>query len=119
MGIYIKGMEMPTTCEECLGYREDGWYGASCLFLQDEDGWAVEIDDGLTDEYDLEQERHPNCPLVEFPTPHGRLIDEDTFICRIDDSFRMAGLNGADYRKVKRWLKNARTILEAEEQDDI
>lgn len=66
MGIYIKDLDMPTTCEECIGYREDGWYGASCLFLQDEDGWAVEIDDGFTDEYDLEQERHPKCPLIEL-----------------------------------------------------
>lgn len=53
--------------------------------------------------------------VIQIPTPHGRLIDEDTFICRMDDSFRMAGLHGADYRKVKRWLKNAQTILEAEE----
>lgn len=52
---------------------------------------------------------------IQIPNGHGRLIDEDTFICRMDDSFRMAGLNGTDYRKVKRWLKNAQTILEAEE----
>lgn len=52
---------------------------------------------------------------IQIPTPHGRLIDEDALICRMDDSFRMAGLHGADYRKVKRWLKNAQTILEAEE----
>ena len=52
---------------------------------------------------------------IQIPKGHGRLIDEDTFICRMDDSFRMAGLHGADYRKVKRWLKNAQTILESEE----
>ena len=107
MGVYIKDLDMPTSCEECLGYREDAWYGASCLFLQDEDGWAVEIDDGVTDEYDLEQERHPNCPLVDIKTPHGRLIDADA----LDKELRRKwnyGDNGVT-------IENAATILEAEE----
>lgn len=94
MGVYIKDLDMPTSCEECLGYREDAWYGASCLFLQDEDGWAVEIDDGVTDEYDLEQERHPKCPLAEIKTPHGRLIDRDAVPEVSADPFEEAGFQG-------------------------
>lgn len=87
MSILIKGMEMPKTCGEC-----EARHLAKCgVTLQ----WLL----GPEDYYKTKKE---DCPLVEIKTPHGRLIDEDALICRMDDSFRMAGLHGADYRKVKR-----------------
>lgn len=109
MGVYIPNMEMPKTCFSCS--FNDGLF---CSLI-DNDSDALLSDDPVEE---VSTSRLYACPLIEIPTPHGRLIDEGTFICRMDDSFRMAGLNGADYRKVKRWLKNARTILEAEERDD-
>ena len=57
MSILIKGMEMPKTCDECLINC-----GRSMLYI------------GITDR------RSPNCPLVEIPTPHGRLADLDQII---------------------------------------
>lgn len=39
----------------------------------------------------VNEHRHPDCPLVEIPTPHGRLIDADEIFCKID------GIKGWDY----------------------
>lgn len=51
--------------------------------------------------------RHDNCPLVEIPTPHGRLIDADRFLDWLkefhpNDVVIMSG------------VRNARTVIEAE-----
>ena len=94
MGAYIKGIEIP---------KEQIW-GVEVVFRMEKDGSLYSITETI----------EPT-QVVEIPTSHGRMIDADALICRMDDSFRMAGLHGADYRKVKRWLKNAQTILEAEE----
>ena len=51
MGVYVKGMEMPNDCMECPFSDYEAW----CLIP------------GVISEH---------CPLVEVPTPHGRLIDE-------------------------------------------
>ena len=53
MSILIKGMEMPERCGAC--------------FLRV---------DGCKQRIYMEQ-RPKYCPLVEIPTPHGRLIDAD------------------------------------------
>ena len=75
MSILIKGMEMPTSCAECyfLVERFTGnefvnecdlqWHSARCREEVDE-----ECEMGT---------RSETCPLVEVPTPHGRLIDAD------------------------------------------
>lgn len=56
MGVYIKGMEMPTSCRACLYSRTD---------IRNVD-WCV-----LT-----EKDLPCDCPLVPVP-PHGDLIDRD------------------------------------------
>ena len=63
MGVYIKAMEMPTSCLRG-GCPVDG---ASC-HLWEEKYWQSSAEPYL--------KRHPKCPLVEIP-PHGRLIDAD------------------------------------------
>lgn len=55
----------------------------------------------------VNEHRHPDCPLVEIPTPHGRLIDADRFLEWLkefhpNDVVIMSG------------VKNARTVIEAE-----
>lgn len=59
MGVYIKGMEMPTSCRACLYSRTD---------IRNVD-WCV-----LT-----EKDLPCDCPLVPVPS-HGDLIDRDPFI---------------------------------------
>ena len=59
MGVYIKGMEKPKSCEECR-FCVNGW----CYVLRPE---SEEERKRITTNY---------CPLIEIP-PHGRLIDAD------------------------------------------
>ena len=62
MSVLIKGMNMPETCIDCnLTYCDDD-FGTSCCFT------GVPC---------LNLGRQAACPLVEIPTPHGRLIDAD------------------------------------------
>ena len=87
MGVYIKGMDMPISCEKCpLCY----------------DYLNCSIDDSLQMYL---YNRHPNCPLIEIDRPHGRLIDrDDIYIGRWDIDSDLA-----------EQIQNAPTILEAEE----
>ena len=71
MGVYIKGMEMPKNCLEC----EIRSYDANaqeeyCPFSE-----IVCLSIGIQD----------NCPLVEVPEPHGRLVDADKLIMHLAD----------------------------------
>lgn len=74
MGIYINGMEMPTSCQKCpfLDYEEGFCFASG---TKGKSGWYEftlrpgEIKDGI----------HDDCPLVNVP-PHGRLIDADALI---------------------------------------
>ena len=56
--------------------------------------------------------RHSDCPLVEVPTPHGRLIDADALMeCRLEPNHYEELKDGyiPDYD-----LDSAPTIIEAE-----
>lgn len=65
MGIYIKGEEMPRSCYDCkLDLRTD----ICSAFIK----WRKEHPYGIKN-----FDRLPDCPLVEVPEPHGRLIDEN------------------------------------------
>ena len=66
MSIIIKGMDMPSRCEECVyegvaGSKLDEYF---CILTQ-----TKVLGHGIA--------RLDDCPLVEIPTPHGRLIDRD------------------------------------------
>lgn len=65
MGVYIKGMEMPTNCRVC---RFAGLGGRRCEL-------SVCMFTGES-QPTLSPERMSACPLVPVP-PHGRLIDGD------------------------------------------
>ena len=65
MGVYIPDGQKPKTCWHC--WAEDGGHCHA--------GKPKRIRD--IDDYVIARTRHPNCPLVEIPTPHGRLIDEN------------------------------------------
>lgn len=58
MGVYVKGMEMPKTCDDCfLPLRY-------CPHAMKPNG---------------------ECPLIPVP-PHGRMIDADAFLALVNDS---------------------------------
>lgn len=105
MSILIKGVKMPRCCEVCP-CNDDNW---RCGALGDT------FDD--LEIYNLEL-KPSCCPLVEVPEPHGRLIDGD----KLEDT--LSGLGDRAYRRTKgtimdaqKFLNNAPTVIEAEEQD--
>ncbi len=61
MSVLIKGMEMPKYCYICPAYD---YIRSTCCVLH-------------TEVKNLNDKRYKYCPLVEVPTPHGRLIDAD------------------------------------------
>ena len=63
MSVIVKNMEMPKNCKSCpLRYSSTGY------------AWCDITGTSLALEIDM---RDYTCPLVEIPTPHGRLGDLD------------------------------------------
>lgn len=78
MSVLIKGMDMPNNCLEC-NFEYD------CMMCKITGTSFIWGEDGKerTGFYEEEQ-RLPDCPLVEVKTPHGRLIDADAEIRKIE-----------------------------------
>lgn len=69
MSVIIKGMEMPKNCSGCpLNYDQ-----MACKVT----GTRWWSDTMVLMGFDSDKEKLYDCPLVEIPTPHGRLIDAD------------------------------------------
>ena len=69
MSILIKGMDMPKRCWECPCYNQE-FFMCQVTEIEDYD------DDGT--------QRREDCPLIEIPTPHGRIVDIDTWMMLYD-----------------------------------
>lgn len=65
MGLYIKGMEMPTRCEDCFCFRHNAEYDYAYCNIS-----SVNV-------LGHGNARLNNCPLVPVP-PHGDLIERKT-----------------------------------------
>ena len=77
MSVLIKGMEMPTACAYCE--LIDSLEICPCYKMTHDEFWENKT---------LQCQRHSDCPLIEVPDGHGRLIDADEFIkgeCNICD----------------------------------
>lgn len=102
MSVLIKGMKMPE-------------HGCNHCFLRDRN-YCTRIKQGdyvNVVKFSLEETRHPNCPLVEVKTPHGRLIDADELgFLQIRDENE----NPVSPKFVpEEFIDEAETIIEAEE----
>ena len=101
MGIYIKGMKMPTNCDDCL-------LGSDCPHDQSIDG------------YKMQGGRPRTCPFVPVP-PHGRLIEESKVLnivsawCPDDDG--SVGKVG-DLREMLDEIEALPTIIPAEQKGE-
>lgn len=70
MSVVIKGMQMPKTCCECEWHE---YYGSDYDWCH-----ACRMTGSMPIEYSVaELGRANDCPLVELPEHHGRLIDEN------------------------------------------
>ena len=88
-----------------------GWIAAAICNVK----WASFLDE-TTDKWN---ELCEKCPLIEVPTPHGRLIDADALMLSILDAQvdqpELAEVYDEDYHVVLDWLRAAPTVIEAEE----
>lgn len=93
MSVIVKGMEMPNACCHCP--------------CSDSAGCAVTGRAMTTEEMAGQLGDIDNCPLVELPEKHGRLIDADAL-------YDSLGVSDEDI-VFKYMLDECRTIVEAEE----
>ena len=98
MGVYIKGMEIPSNCDDCL-------LDFDCPHDQSMDG------------YKMQGGRPRTCPLISIP-PHGDLIDRDALEQDAQKRLLMCNKNDNHFQKpyeVMRAIALAPTIIPAEE----
>lgn len=106
MSLLIKGVEFPVECQSCPCCADVGSIVASDYFCTADDT-APDIDNIW--------EKLPNCPLVNVPTPHGRLIDADEVIKRIAKAFLDKPWGGMDFGcKIEEIIDSIPTVIEAE-----
>ena len=108
MSLLIKGVEMPDSCLNCRfrttmlknvlspTMRTSAY---ACLIS------GMEINNWY-------EEKHKNCPLVEVPTPHGRLIDAEKLAVKIWTEGRF--VTGNDCEIAVDFTQSAPTVVEAE-----
>ena len=103
MSVLIKGIKMPKNCTICrfCAPEADPENGEMCM---------------ATGKYvpPCSTERLEECPLVEIPTPHGRLIDEKQ-IPYIDLNADMPQSKVRVWTTFKDKIDRVPTIIEAEE----
>lgn len=89
MSLFIKGMEMPKVGETIIIAEnvDETIYGR----LEHGDDWY---------------------PLIEVPTPHGRLVDA-TELLRDSEGIILETID--DHEEVEEMIKDAPTVIEAEE----
>ena len=104
MSVVVRGMKMPTSCSECAFC---GYYGKGD-HLCDITGKDVVYELSLENRLD-------DCPLVELPEGHGRLIDSsaigltDFEIVMCDGNYKEA------LTMLLKKIERAPTVIEAEE----
>lgn len=103
MGVYIKGMDMPRSCKDCL------LRSAEPNFLCSATNTNI-----MAHICFFNPPRPKGCPLVEIPTPHGRLVDADEItkdMNTFQDSF-VINVSGGRFGGIS---CTAKTIVESEE----
>ena len=68
MSVYIKGMEMPTSCFQCEFRRKIDPDNLMCIISRKT----------FEERFYHTEHRDESCPIIPVP-PHGRLIDADDF----------------------------------------
>lgn len=88
MGVYIKGMEMPQGCFYCICNKH----------LDPDTDMCILTRDAFDSTFRVVEHRRDNCPLIEVPDPHGRLIDADALHKLFEDQWH--------YLQVLDWNEN-------------
>ena len=107
MSILIKGMRMPEDCVDC-----------NCSELYGDGYLYCELVDKRFECAILNGERPSDCPLIEVPDGHGRLIDADALKsymkeCKIENAMVIYATGYA-----RGFINNAPTIIPADEEKE-
>ena len=113
MSILIKGVGMPSKCIECRLMRRCGKDDLDYVCMPA----RVYVED-LTNAY---KPRPEYCPLVPVP-PHGRLIDADALIERMQELSKQAMADGFDfgafwYAAFEQHIRFSPTIIPADKEE--
>jgi len=110
VSVLVKGMDMPIgNCE----WLDEYGHFKRCKLLNGED--CCKMQEHLP-EVSTWQEQYARCPLVDVPTPHGRLIDADALIANhFSDEHRIA-LSYANKVWMRKIINNEPTVIEADVQ---
>lgn len=101
MSLFINSkVHLPSSCEKCPFNYADISVGI-CIAA-----------DKTIDTRTYGRKRHQDCPLVEIPTPHGRLIDDFKLLRALIKAFPNQSMNF--YDTFERVIDEAPTIIEAE-----
>lgn len=103
MGVYIKGMDMPSRCCECE-LEASGPVMHECMLLYINDYTNVVRENG----------RLKNCPLTEVKEPHGRLIDADKIKAAYGEWYTEEGTEEGFIGTVGDLIDLIPTVIEAE-----
>ena len=102
MSLFINSkVHLPSSCEKCPFNYADMSVGI-CMAA-----------DKTIDTRTYGRKRHPDCPMTEFPTPHGRLIDADKLVWFIDNHIA-SGKKWVEFETIKDMINSLPTIIEAE-----
>ena len=105
---YIVPRDTPKTCSGCIFSRWSQIYEGKywCVLNESDEAIYVEL-----------HQKSFNCPLIEVPTPHGRLVDiksvEDRKFTTVDNEYER-WWNGA----LDSVVDNAPTVIEAEGSEE-
>lgn len=116
MSYIVKSETFPESCNKC-----DSCYMCPgvryCSLSHQADGKHLDVKD-----YFYNNTKHPDCPLLELPKKHGRLIDADRLTKILQDTLDNYSDNYNDGKTVeklvvdvcKQFIEHCPTIIEAE-----
>ena len=107
MSVLIRGMEMPFTCLTCDFHKCAGGVGDFC---------------SLTKRRQFRFKNRPkDCPLIEIPETHGRLIDTDALkkiLATAIPQYSLAGCTTYADSDIMRWIDEAPTVIPAGPEEE-
>jgi len=104
MSIIVKGLKKPKGCFPC-------WFS----YVREKDLALVCAINGAN----VDEQKPLNCPLVEIPTPHGKLIDERDVLLTNLEILMCEGSYKDALKLICEKLDDAPTILDAEDGELI
>lgn len=121
MSVYVKGMKMPESCGECKMHFLSFDSNVCCQIT---DRIPKIVDRFYDSKTDLDARKksimsviRPEwCPLVDVPTPHGRLIDADRVIHEMNEMHVAGATFVVAVEYVKLITADAPTVIEAEKE---